>query len=161
MAAWTRTAAFGLAFAVMLPLPAAAAELVWEHPDGSPAVRIVVEDLPVIEDEAPGPIAAPPQLAVPGQEVIPPPKPEIAPRPAPAVVVRTAPAIDPPLPPATAQPDGGKKRRHQAKIPPGHLPPPGYCRIWHPDRPPGHQPPPGPCEVLERQVPPGAIIVRG
>jgi hypothetical protein len=22
-------------------------------------------------------------------------------------------------------------------IPPGHLPPPGQCRIWYPDRPPG------------------------
>lgn len=47
------------------------------------------------------------------------------------------------------------------KIPPGHLPPPGQCRIWFPDRPPGHQPPPGPCHVLEHQVPPGAVLVHG
>jgi len=47
------------------------------------------------------------------------------------------------------------------KIPPGHLPPPGQCRIWFPDRPPGHQPPPGPCQVLQYQVPPGAFLVRG
>ncbi|MGH6894186.1 MAG: hypothetical protein ACREEP_18220 [Dongiaceae bacterium] len=47
------------------------------------------------------------------------------------------------------------------KIPPGHLPPPGQCRIWYPDRPPGHQPPPGPCGVLQYQVPPGAILVHG
>ena len=46
-------------------------------------------------------------------------------------------------------------------IPPGHLPPPGQCRIWFPDRPPGHQPPPGPCHVLQYQVPPGAVLVRG
>jgi hypothetical protein len=46
-------------------------------------------------------------------------------------------------------------------IPPGHLPPPGQCRVWYPDRPPGHQPPPGPCEVLQYQVPPGAVLVRG
>lgn len=46
-------------------------------------------------------------------------------------------------------------------IPPGHLPPPGECRIWYPDRPPGHQPPPGNCYDLERRVPPDAILVRG
>ena len=44
-------------------------------------------------------------------------------------------------------------------IPPGHLPPPGMCRIWYPDRPPGHQPPPGDCRVLSRQVPRGAWLV--
>lgn len=27
-------------------------------------------------------------------------------------------------------------------VPPGHLPPPGHARVWHPNRPPGHQPPP-------------------
>ena len=45
-------------------------------------------------------------------------------------------------------------------VPPGHLPPPGSCRIWFPDRPPGHQPPPGPCEVLRGQVPPGAWLIQ-
>lgn len=50
---------------------------------------------------------------------------------------------------------------HQAGIPPGHLPPPGECRIWYPDRPPGHQPPPGPCDILRYQVPPGAYLVYG
>ena len=30
-------------------------------------------------------------------------------------------------------------------IPPGHLPPPGECRVWYPGTPPGQQPPPGPC----------------
>lgn len=46
-------------------------------------------------------------------------------------------------------------------IPPGHMPPPGACRIWYPDRPPGHQPPPGPCRELARRVPHGAVLVRG
>lgn len=41
-------------------------------------------------------------------------------------------------------------------IPPGHLPPPGECRAWFPDRPPGHQPPPGSCG----RVPPGAWLIR-
>jgi hypothetical protein len=40
------------------------------------------------------------------------------------------------------------------KIPKGHMPPPGKCRILYPDRPPGHQPSPGDCEDLKSQVPP-------
>jgi len=30
-------------------------------------------------------------------------------------------------------------------IPPGHLPPPGECRVWYPGVPPGQQPPPFKC----------------
>ena len=48
-----------------------------------------------------------------------------------------------------------------ANIPPGHLPPPGECRIWYSDRPPGHQPPPGDCRVLSSRVPPGAQLIYG
>jgi hypothetical protein len=44
-------------------------------------------------------------------------------------------------------------------IPPGHLPPPGSCRIWYPGRPPGHQPPPGDCESLIHRVPLGAWLI--
>lgn len=47
------------------------------------------------------------------------------------------------------------------RIPPGHLPPPGACRIWYPDRPPGQQPPPGNCHDLQYRVPRGATLVRG
>ena len=53
------------------------------------------------------------------------------------------------------------QRSAQANIPPGHLPPPGECRIWYPDRPPGHQPPPGDCRALNRRVPPGAELIYG
>jgi len=47
------------------------------------------------------------------------------------------------------------------KIPPGHFPPPGACRIWYPHQPPGQQPPPGACRELERRVPAGAYLVYG
>ena len=30
-------------------------------------------------------------------------------------------------------------------VPDGHLPPPGQCRVWYPDRPPGQQPAPTDC----------------
>ena len=46
-------------------------------------------------------------------------------------------------------------------IPPGHLPPPGQCRIWFPGAPPGQQPPPGPCSDLEWRVPLGAWLIYG
>jgi ABC-type Zn2+ transport system substrate-binding protein/surface adhesin len=52
-------------------------------------------------------------------------------------------------------------RHTQVKVPPGHLPPPGECRIWFPDRPAGHQPPPGDCRELSRRVPHGAVLVEG
>ena len=47
------------------------------------------------------------------------------------------------------------------RIPPGHFPPPGQCRVWDPDRPPGRQSPPGSCDVLERRVPAGHYLVYG
>ena len=45
------------------------------------------------------------------------------------------------------------------KIPAGHLPPPGSCRIWFPGTPPGQQSPPGDCEVLARNVPSRAWLL--
>jgi hypothetical protein len=63
--------------------------------------------------------------------------------------------------------DGRDYRGHGARggervaIPVDHLPPPGACRIWLPDRPPSNQPPSGPCRQLLRHVPPGAVLVHG
>jgi hypothetical protein len=53
------------------------------------------------------------------------------------------------------------RRYYRSRVPAGHLPPPGTCRIWFPDRPPGHQPPPGPCWELSRFVPRGARLIPG
>lgn len=46
------------------------------------------------------------------------------------------------------------------RIPAGHYPPPGECRIWYADRPAGHQPPPTRCDRI-RSVPRGASLIRG
>jgi len=45
-------------------------------------------------------------------------------------------------------------------IPPGHLPPAGSCRIWHPGTPPGRQPAPGDCRTLRNQIPAGAWLIQ-
>jgi len=44
-------------------------------------------------------------------------------------------------------------------IPPGHLPPPGQCRVWIPGQPPGRQPRADRCSDLERGIPAGAWLV--
>ena len=46
----------------------------------------------------------------------------------------------------------------ELSIPPGHMPPPGSCKVWYPGLPPGQQPPPGPCYT---HVPAGAVLIRG
>ena len=45
------------------------------------------------------------------------------------------------------------------KIPRGHFPSPGECRIWLPDTPPGRQPRPGDCGRLVQNVPAGAYLI--
>lgn len=47
------------------------------------------------------------------------------------------------------------------RIPPGHLPPPGTCRIWYPGIPPGHQPPPVECGYAYLYAPYGSFVVSG
>ncbi|MBV2132175.1 tetratricopeptide repeat protein [Pseudomonas sp. MAP12] len=45
------------------------------------------------------------------------------------------------------------------RIPRGHRPPPGQCRIWFPGRSPGKQPPSGDCRQLRQRVPAGAWLI--
>jgi hypothetical protein len=49
--------------------------------------------------------------------------------------------------------------RKLGKIPPGHYPPPGECRLWYPGRPPGHQPAPTRCAALIGRLPRDAFIL--
>ncbi|MHC4481336.1 MAG: hypothetical protein ACYS1C_10280 [Planctomycetota bacterium] len=47
-------------------------------------------------------------------------------------------------------------------IPPGHLPPPGQCKVWIPGEPPGQQKKKykaGDCGTVSRQVPAGGWLV--
>ncbi len=45
------------------------------------------------------------------------------------------------------------------KIPPGHYPPPGKCRVWYPGQPPGHQPPATSCHTARGDRPAGAWVL--
>lgn len=53
----------------------------------------------------------------------------------------------------------GRPHGRALRVPPGHYPPPGQCRIWYSGRPPGHQPPPGRCDSLVGRVPRGAFLL--
>jgi hypothetical protein len=55
-------------------------------------------------------------------------------------------------------------RRHEERgkslgIPPGHLPPPGMCRVWFPGRPPGHQPRATSCNEAMAHAPAGSWVL--
>jgi len=57
--------------------------------------------------------------------------------------------------------DSGGKGRSAVNVPPGHMPPPGKCRIWYKNRKAGNQPAPGNCNKLKNKVPAGAVLIRG
>jgi len=48
--------------------------------------------------------------------------------------------------------EGRDHREYGGRVPSGHLPPPGECRVWVPDRPAGQQPPPTSCERAYRDA---------
>lgn len=45
------------------------------------------------------------------------------------------------------------------RVPPGHRPRRGQCRLWYPGLPPGHQPPPTRCTALRGAFHPEVLIV--
>lgn len=49
--------------------------------------------------------------------------------------------------------------RSALRVPPGHLPRVGQCRVWFPGRPPGQQPRAGSCSGIERVAPAGTWIL--
>ena len=44
-------------------------------------------------------------------------------------------------------------------IPPGHLPPPGQCKVWIPGDPPGHQAKARGCDGIEATAPAGSWVL--
>ncbi len=68
-----------------------------------------------------------------------------------------------PVPASSPSPEPAPRRNARTaeslNIPPGHLPPPGQCRVWMPDEPPGHQDRPRSCSNIERNAPAGSWIV--
>jgi hypothetical protein len=55
--------------------------------------------------------------------------------------------------------DDGYRGYRSLRVPPGHYPPRGACRVWYAGRPPGRQPRATSCERLYGRVPYGAFIL--
>jgi hypothetical protein len=55
------------------------------------------------------------------------------------------------------------RRARSVRVPPGHYPPPGECRLWYPGVSPGHQPRPVRCSQLMRRerIARGAFLLYG
>lgn len=54
-----------------------------------------------------------------------------------------------------------ESRRTSDRIPPGHMPPPGMCRVWIDGVPPGRQPAPTDCATAYRTRPANARVIYG
>jgi hypothetical protein len=54
---------------------------------------------------------------------------------------------------------GDVEDRGSLRVPPGHMPNVGQCRVWFPGRPPGHQPKAGNCAGIQRSAPAGSWIL--
>ncbi|UCG84858.1 MAG: hypothetical protein JSW71_12975 [Gemmatimonadota bacterium] len=54
---------------------------------------------------------------------------------------------------------GGPSTAATLGIPPGHLPPPGKCKVWMPGSPPGHQADARDCHGIEADAPAGSWVL--
>lgn len=61
--------------------------------------------------------------------------------------------------PRDPEPARGQNTRITLDVPPGHIPPPGQCRVWIPGRPAGRQARARSCDGIEREAPAGAMIL--
>ena len=76
------------------------------------------------------------------------------------VVVGCAPAVrSVQLPTSRVVVVSDDEDRSQLRVPPGHLPRAGQCRVWFRGRPPGQQPQAGSCKGIERVAPAGTWIL--
>lgn len=64
-----------------------------------------------------------------------------------------------PAPAVSRTPSASSSTAATLGIPPGHLPPPGLCRVWMPGTPPGHQARARNCANIERSAPAGSWIL--
>lgn len=62
---------------------------------------------------------------------------------------------------ALASPAVAQGRGNSGKVPPGHLPPAGMCRVWIDGVPPGRQPAPTDCATARRRAPRNSTILYG
>jgi len=74
------------------------------------------------------------------------------------VMVAKGPSSPAPPAPAHELPHSVHGPAKSLGIPPGHYPPPGYCRVWIPGRPPGRQAKAVPCRTVG-DVPLGAWVL--
>ena len=64
--------------------------------------------------------------------------------------------------PALAQSRGNDRFAYgNGRVPPGHRPPEGMCRVWIDGVPPGHQPAPTDCATAYATRPANARVIRG
>jgi hypothetical protein len=75
------------------------------------------------------------------------------------VVTACMPVVRHTPPPARVIVVSNDEDRSQLRVPPGHYPRVGECRLWFPGRPPGHQPKSQGCRGIERIAPAGSWIL--
>ncbi len=61
--------------------------------------------------------------------------------------------------PSSGSGPGARNTARALGIPPGHLPPPGECRVWIPGTPPGRQAAPRSCDGIMAVAPAGSWVL--